>query len=92
MKRRDGHVDLETVFADSREVVTLHFDVIELIKAQEVIKVNNLIIFREDVVGRPDMANMQITLLLSDHQDTDFNPLFCELILKMVTHVTIRPF
>ena len=82
MQWRDGHVDLQTVFVDSREVVTLHFDVIKFIKAQEVIKVNNLIVFGEDVVRCPDMANMKIALLFPHHKDTDLNPFFCELILQ----------
>ena len=82
MQWRDGHVDLQTVFVNSREVVALHFDVIKFIKAQEVIKVNNLIVFGEDVVRCPDMANMKIALLLPHHKDTDLNPFFCELILQ----------
>lgn len=82
MQWRDGHVDLQTVFVYSREVVALHFDVIKFIKAQKVIKVKNLIVFGENVIRRPDMANMQIALLLSHNKDTDLNPLFSELILQ----------
>lgn len=82
MQRRDSHVNLEAVFVDSREVVTLHFDVIKLIKAKKVIKVKNLIVFREDVVRRPYMANVKIPILLPHNKDTDLDPLFCKLILQ----------
>ena len=88
MQRCDSHVDLEAVFVDSREVVTLHFDVIKLIKAKKVIKVKYLIVFREDVVRRPDMANMKIPILLPHNQDTDLDPLFCKLILQKSPRVS----
>ena len=69
-------MNFQTVFVNSREVVALHFNVIKFIKAQEVIKVNNLIVFREDVVRRLYMANMNVTLLLSHHKHADLDPLF----------------
>ena len=81
-------MNLEAVFVDSREVVTLHFDVIKLIKAKEVIKVKYLIVFREDVVCRPYMANMKIPILLPHNQDTDLDPLFCKLILQKSSRVS----
>ena len=82
MQGSDGHVDLEAVLVDPREVVALHFYVIELVKAEEVVKVENLIIFREDAVGRPDMADVEVFLLLAHHEDTNLYPLFFELILQ----------
>ena len=84
MQWRDGHMDFQTVFVNSREVVALHFNVIKFIKAQKVIKINNLIVFREDVVRRLYMANMNVTLLLSHHKHADLNPLFFELILQQL--------
>ena len=81
-------MDLEAVFVDSREVVTLHFDVIKLIKAKKVIKVKYLIVFREDVVRRPHMANMKIPILLPHNQDTDLDPFFCKLILQKSPRVS----
>ena len=44
MKRCDGHMDLQTVFVDSRQKVALHLLIIDLIKAEKIVKVDNLIV------------------------------------------------
>ena len=68
-------MDLQTVFVDSGQEVTLHLLIIKFVKAEKMVKVDNLIVLREDVVGGFDVTNVGETVLFSDHQDTDLDSL-----------------
>ena len=81
MKRCDGHVDLQTVFVDSGQEVALHLLIIEFVETEEIIKVDNLVVLREDVVGGSDVADVREAVLFSDHQDANLDSLLRELVL-----------
>ena len=81
MKGCDGHMDLQTVFVDSRQEVALHLLIIDLVKAEKIVKVDNLIVLRKDVIGGSDVTNVRETVLFSDHQNTNLDPLLLELVL-----------
>ena len=81
MKGCDGHMDLQTVFVDSRQEVALHLLIIDLVKAEKIVKVDNLIVLRKDVIGGSDVTNVSETVLFSDHQDPNLDPLLLELVL-----------
>ena len=81
MKGCDGHMDLQTVFVDSRQEVALHLLIIDLVKAEKIVKVDNLIVLRKDVIGGSDVTNVRKTVLFSDHQDPNLDPLLLELVL-----------
>ena len=81
MKGCDGHMDLQTVFVDSRQEVALHLLIIDLVKAEKIVKVDNLIVLRKDVIGGSDVTNVRETVLFSDHQNPNLDPLLLELVL-----------
>ena len=81
MKGCDGHMDLQTVFVDSRQEVALHLLIIDLVKAEKIVKVDNLIVLRKDVIGGSDVTNVGKTVLFSDHQNTNLDPLLLEFVL-----------
>ena len=81
MKGCDGHMDLQTVFVDSRQEVALHLLIIDLVKAEKIVKVDNLIVLRKDVIGGSDVTNVRKTVLFSDHQNANLDPLLLELVL-----------
>ena len=81
MKGCDGHMDLQTVFVDSRQEVALHLLIIDLVKAEKIVKVDNLIVLRKDVIGGSDVTNVSKTVLFSDHQDANLDPLLLEFVL-----------
>ena len=81
MKGCDGHMDLQTVFVDSRQKVALHLLIIDLIKAEKIVKVDNLIVLRKDIIGGSDVTNVRETVLFSDHQNANLDPFLLELVL-----------
>ena len=68
-------MDLQTVFVDSGQEVALHLLIIKFVEAEKIVKVDNLIVLREDVVGGFDVTDVGETVLFSDHQDTDLDSL-----------------
>ena len=80
MQRSDGHVYFQAVFVDPGQKVALDFLIVDLIETEQIIKVENLIIFREDVVGCPDVSDVGELLLLPADQDPDLDPLLRELV------------
>ena len=74
-------MDLQTVFVDSRQEVALHLLIIDLVKAEKIIKVDNLIVLRKDVIGGPHVTNVRKTVLFSNHQNPNLDPLLLELVL-----------
>jgi len=66
-------MDFETLLVHSRQEIALDLLVIELIKAEQVIKANNLVILREDVVCSPDMPDVRVAVLFTHTQNPNLH-------------------
>ena len=61
-------MDFKTIFINTRQEIALHFLIIELIKAEQIIKINNVIILGEYVVSCFDMSYVSKIILFSHDQ------------------------
>ena len=73
-------MNFQAVFVDPGQKVALDFLIVDIIETEQIIKVENLVIFREDVVGCPDVSDVSELLLLPADQDPDLDPLLRELV------------
>ena len=60
-------MNFETISVNTWQKIALDFLIIEFIKAEQVIKVDNVIILREDVVSSSDMSDVGEVVLLPYH-------------------------
>ena len=85
MQWRNRNVNLKRFLVNTRQEVAALFHVIELIKAQKLIQIYDLVVLAEDVVGGPDVANVFKPLLVADNKNTDLDPSFT-LLFSRHTH------
>jgi hypothetical protein len=65
MQRRNSDQNLKGLLAHAGEVGTPQLDVVQLVKTQQIVKVEDLIVGGEDVVGCAHMADVLVALLLA---------------------------
>jgi hypothetical protein len=65
MQGRNSDQNLEGLLAHAGEVGTPQLDVVQLIKTQQIIKVEDLIVGGEDVVGCAHVTDVLVALLLA---------------------------
>lgn len=71
---RDGHLDLQGVPVGPDEEAAAPLQVVELVEAEQVVKVDDLVVGAEDVVGGPHVPDVGEALLLAQHDDADLYP------------------
>jgi hypothetical protein len=65
MQGRNSDQNLEGLLAHAGEVGTTQLDVVQLVKTQQIVKVEDLIVGGEDVVGCAHMTDVLVALLLA---------------------------
>ncbi len=65
MQGRNSDQNLEGLLAHAGEVGTPQLDVVQLVKTQKIVKVEDLIVGGEDVVGCAHVTDMLVALLLA---------------------------
>jgi hypothetical protein len=65
MQGRNSDQNLEGLLAHAREVGTPQLDVVQLVKTQQIVKVEDLIVGGENVVGCAHVTYVLVALLLA---------------------------